>query len=279
MNEKILKVKNKLLELGYQDNKYLEDYIELIIKNLDTPRDSLRTQAHHVIPTKDFADNNKHYKVKGVGHRWHRDITKAELDAANFRVNLLYKDHLCAHNLLALCRNLDQIQENYEEYCYNKKLERTSLGGNYNVQMPKYITEEKILEKIDYYTKLCEQAPDERTAHKYRTSLARWRSKHRQFLEDPEKYNPANKPQVKRYTKNEALHLVAEQKRVLKRHINTARAEFKELRDQFEVIRKRFGKFQCTLEEYVALDTAVESARANWKHAVAEYKAFCEECR
>lgn len=268
MNEKLLKAKTKLLELGYQDNKYLQDYLELLEQNLDTPRNSLCTQAHHAIPTKDFADDAKHYRVRGTGRQWHCCVNKAELDAANFRVNLLYSDHLCAHNLLALCRDLTAIQENYEEYCLRRRSNNSSRGGQFKVPMPKYITEEKILEKINYYSRLIEHAPDERTEHKHRTNLAHWRSKHRQFLEDPEKYSFTNKATTSQYIKNEQLHIIAKQKRVLKQTVSELHAVYTELRDK--VANPAIGQHSVTF-------TDVEEARLAWKQAIKDYNIFCEE--
>ena len=262
MDERIQKAKNKLLELGYQDNKYLADYLELIERNLTTARNSYKTQGHHIIPTKEFADGNQHYKVKGNNYSWHKTINIAELDEANFRVNLLYADHLCAHNLLSLCRNLSEIQQNFENYQYERKFKSSLTNTKTNIKMPKYITEDKILEKLRYYTNLYEHAPDERTAHKYRTNIAQWKSKYKQFLENPDKYDPANKPApAKKRTKNEQCHLNAEKKRALRLAADTAHIKYKELKLQYD-----------------KSDQAVIQAGDTWRAAVAEYKEFCAEC-
>lgn len=194
MNEKVQKVKIKLLELGYQDNKYLADYLELIEQNLDTPRNSRSTQAHHAIPVKEFIKEAKLNRAGDSRYRWQMSINTAELDEANFRVDLLYIDHLKAHNLLALCRNLDAVQKHYEEV-YDKKCKKTSSPDKVaKVTMPKYITEEKILAKLAYFTSRLEQAPDERAARNARASLSQWRAKYSLYLLDPEKYESKKKP-------------------------------------------------------------------------------------
>lgn len=188
MNEKIQKVKIKLLELGYQDNKYLTDYLELLEHNLDTPRNSRSTQAHHAIPVKEFVEEANLSRAGDSRYRWQMSINTAELDNANFRVNLLYIDHLKAHNLLALCRNLDEVQRHHEEV-YDKKCKKTKAPDKVaKVTMPKHITEEKILNKIAYFTTRLEQAVDERAARNARTSLSQWRAKYALYQLNPEKY-------------------------------------------------------------------------------------------
>lgn len=190
MNEKILKVRDKLLELGYVDNEYLYKYLELIERNLNTPRNSRSTQAHHAIPVKDFVESAKLTRAGDSRYRWQMAINTAELEAANFRVDLLYIDHLRAHNLLALCRDLDEVQRHHEEV-YDRKCKKTRSPDKVaKITMPKYITEEKILNKIAYYTSQLEHAVDERAARNSRASLSQWRAKHQLYLLDPEKYEP-----------------------------------------------------------------------------------------
>jgi hypothetical protein len=188
MNEKLIKVRDKLLMLGYDDNEYLYKYLELIERNLGTPRSSRSTQAHHAIPVKEFIKEAKLHRAGDSRYRWQMTINTAELDEANFRVNLLYADHLRAHNLLALCRNLDEVQRHHEEV-YDKKCKRVRSPDKVaKVVMPKYITEDKILNKITYYTTKLEQAVDERAARNARASLSQWRAKHALYQLDPEKY-------------------------------------------------------------------------------------------
>lgn len=193
MNEKILRAKTNLLALGYQDNKYLQDYLELIEQNLNTPRNSRSTQAHHVIPVKEFIKEAELTRAGDSRYRWQMTINSAELNETNFRVNLLYIDHLRAHNLLALCRNLDEAQKHHEEVYDRKRRAISSPKELAKVTMPKYITEEKILAKIAHFTSKLEQAPDERAAHRARTSLSQWRAKYSLYLLAPEKYDYKNK--------------------------------------------------------------------------------------
>lgn len=78
-----MNIKEKLLETGLvEDNEYLLQYCQLINDNLFTSREKGRTQIHHVFP------------------RCLSKILNLKVDP--FVVNLLYKDHLIAHCLLAL---------------------------------------------------------------------------------------------------------------------------------------------------------------------------------
>ena len=264
MDERVQKVKSKLLELGYQDNKYLADYLELIEKNLNTTRDSSKTQAHHVIPTKEFSSGNHHYKVKGKEYSWHKTINTAELDEANFRVHLLYSDHLCAHNLLSLCRDLAEIQRNFEDYQHEKKFKTSLTNTALNVRMPRYITEDEILEKLKYYTDLYEQAPDERTAHKYRTYVAQWKSRYKQFLENPEKYSDSQ------------YHDTAQKKRELKQIISEAHKYYTFLCNSFD---RSTYKTTSAANTAMKNDTDIQKARTAWKTAIADYNNFVETSR
>lgn len=80
-------MKEKLLGLGvFVDNKYLDLYCSLIDSNLQTKKETAKTQSHHIIPKCYF---------KSVGRPC--DNTKTNL------VNLLYVDHARAHFYLSLC--------------------------------------------------------------------------------------------------------------------------------------------------------------------------------
>lgn len=78
-----MNIKEKLLETGLiQNNEYLSQYVQLITDNLFTLKQKGRTQLHHVFP------------------RCLSKILGLKVDP--FVINLLYKDHLIAHCLLAL---------------------------------------------------------------------------------------------------------------------------------------------------------------------------------
>ena len=107
MNDRIQKVKIKLLELGYIDNEWLDKYLEMIEDNLNTSRDRKSTQAHHAIPVNSYWTSDQPYNRREA-----EKLSKA--DQTNFSVNLLYKDHLLIHSYLTLCTNLDKVQIHYE---------------------------------------------------------------------------------------------------------------------------------------------------------------------
>jgi hypothetical protein len=107
VNDRIQKVKTKLLELGYLDNEWLEKYLEMLEVNLDTRRDRKSTQAHHAIPVNSYWTFDKPYN--------RRDAEKlSKADETNFEVHLLYKDHLLIHSYLTMCTDLESVQQRYE---------------------------------------------------------------------------------------------------------------------------------------------------------------------
>lgn len=72
------------------NNEYLDKYIELINNNLKTPKQTYKTQIHHIIPRYYFKCCN--LKI---------DDTKQNL------VNLFFKDHILAHYYLTKCSSTD----------------------------------------------------------------------------------------------------------------------------------------------------------------------------
>lgn len=126
------------------------------------------------------------------------------------------------------------------------------------VQMPKYITEAKILKKLNEFEAAYEQAKrdhDAEAAHKYRCSLSIWRAKHRQYLENPELY----KKPVKKVVEHEC-HARAEQRRNLQADIDSARKIYKEL-------LKAYGKDDPIVYQYWG----------EWRLAIARLHGFNEE--
>ena len=87
-------LKQKLLETAnFIDNKYLTLYCDLISKNLTRVREKYKTQAHHAIPCACYKNRKT-----------------ADIDGNNFKVNLLFKDHIVAHYYLCLCAKESQIR-------------------------------------------------------------------------------------------------------------------------------------------------------------------------
>ena len=126
------------------------------------------------------------------------------------------------------------------------------------VEMPKYITEERILKKLEGYEAAYEDAKarhDAEAAHHFRSYLSLWRAKHRQFLEDPEKYT---KPEKK--ADEHECHARAEKRRVLQANIDSARKYYKQAR-----------------EAYGENDPYVKQLWGEWKLAIAMLHGFKEE--
>ena len=114
MNDKVQKVKNKLLELGYINNEWLDKYLEILEVNLATSRDRKSTQAHHAIPLNSYWTSNEPYNRKEAEKL-------SRTDEINFEVHLLYKDHLLAHSYLTLCTDLERVQHRYEAQAVLRK--------------------------------------------------------------------------------------------------------------------------------------------------------------
>lgn len=80
-------IKNKLISTNYfEDNIYLNKYIELINNNIDTEKQPFKTQVHHIFP-------KSYFKL----------INEKTDESKDNKINLLYKDHILAHYYLALC--------------------------------------------------------------------------------------------------------------------------------------------------------------------------------
>lgn len=107
MNDRIQKVKSKLLEFGYIDNEWLTKYLEMLEANLNTQRDRKSTQEHHAIPVNSYWTSNEPYNRQEA-------LKLSRLDETNFSVNLLYRDHLMIHSYLTLCTDLEAVQNRYE---------------------------------------------------------------------------------------------------------------------------------------------------------------------
>ena len=120
MNKAVQKVKTKLLQLGYIDNEWLAKYLELLEDNLITPKEAGSTQEHHAIPVNSYWTFDMPYNRI-------ESLKLARLDPVNFKVNLLYKDHLVIHSYLTLCTNLEKVQQQYEAQSELRK--RNSVIG------------------------------------------------------------------------------------------------------------------------------------------------------
>ena len=147
MKAKILKAKNRLLELGYLDNEYLEKYLEILEANLETKKVKRSTQAHHAIPVTDYWVSDKPYKRCEA-------LKLARVDNSNFEVNLLYKDHLAAHAYLTLCTNLDKAQQKYEaqEELRKRNSEiglKTAIEKGVHTDSPNYKFKKSKKQKVD----------------------------------------------------------------------------------------------------------------------------------
>ena len=100
-------VKEYLLSLGdfVIDNQYLDKYVSIVVKNLETSKEVFKHQLHHIVPV-------SYYKHRG---------TKVNNDSINI-VALTPSEHILAHYYLSLCccseadrcSNLEAVK-----YCFN----------------------------------------------------------------------------------------------------------------------------------------------------------------
>lgn len=94
-----MNIKSKLLTLGvFEDNEFLDKYVNIIESNYCTEKEKGKTQRHHIIPRCYFKTNN--LKVD---------------NSTNNVVNLLYKDHILAHCYIVLSSKEGAFK--YQNYC------------------------------------------------------------------------------------------------------------------------------------------------------------------
>lgn len=134
----------------FNDNEFLDLYVDLVNNNIFTDRDVHRTNLHHIVPKYYYIDNDL-------------DIDSSD----NNVVNLLYKDHILAHYYLARCSktasgisknslsirfllkgksldsfNIDEIDLDYYQYMYE-------LGKEHVFELTHaYAVNKKISEKL-----------------------------------------------------------------------------------------------------------------------------------
>lgn len=146
VNDRIQKVKSKLLELGYVDNEWLTKYLEMLETNLSTTRDRKSTQAHHAIPVNSYWLSDEPYDRQAA-------LKLSRADDFNFEVHLLYKDHLLIHSYLTLCTDLENVQQRYEAQADLRKRNGRALETN-SIPQPKL---KKTLPKRITRNEVCHQ--------------------------------------------------------------------------------------------------------------------------
>jgi hypothetical protein len=146
MNDRIQKVKSKLIELGYIDNEWLSKYLEMLEINLARARDRKSTQEHHAIPVNSYWASDDPYDRQAA-------LKLARQDAVNFKVHLLYKDHLLIHSYLTMCTDLDEVQRHYEAQAELRKQNGRAIDLT-NTSQPKLT---KTLSKQSRNSKVCHQ--------------------------------------------------------------------------------------------------------------------------
>ena len=97
-------IKEYFLNLGiFNDNKYLDLYVNLINNNINTRKEKFKTQQHHIIPV-------CYYKLNNL------PINNSRQNL----INLLFKNHILAHCYLVLASKENQFK--YYNYAAINKL-------------------------------------------------------------------------------------------------------------------------------------------------------------
>ena len=120
-----MSLKEKLLDLDIvEDNEYLDEYCDLVESNKETKREKFKTQKHHFIPVC-YYKNKYNLKTRKEAEK------VADDDKNNFKVNLIYKNHMLAHLLLSLCLKQDiLIYDNFIAIQYMmKKVTKDDLNS------------------------------------------------------------------------------------------------------------------------------------------------------
>lgn len=102
----MLKLKEDLLATGFfLNNNYLDEYVALILNNLNTAKSAGVTQEHHIIPIFCYsAENAQHRKYSAESNKRRRELLRlANADPVNKRIQLSYADHVKAHMLMTKC--------------------------------------------------------------------------------------------------------------------------------------------------------------------------------
>lgn len=141
-------IKEKLLSLGIIDhNDYFEKYVQLIINNVQTEKQTYKTQRHHIIP-------RCYYKHK-----------KLDVDNSSENlVNLLYRDHILAHYYLCLCVKDENIRHDcIMAFTYlTDRIDSLKITSAYNLKIDIEYSREEIVQQLPHFQELYEEA---RKAH------------------------------------------------------------------------------------------------------------------
>lgn len=108
----MLKLKEILLNRGFKDNVYLDEYVELILNNHNVSAQTGVTQKHHVIPVSSYNTT-----ITETTSQRAALLRIANADNENYKVNLYYPDHIKAHWLLCQC-SPNIIQKVYNTNAY-----------------------------------------------------------------------------------------------------------------------------------------------------------------
>lgn len=121
----VVSIKQRLLETGYfNDNEWIDLYVELIQKNYGTKKTEHLTQSHHIVPRYCFYSRDE--KVD---------------DSKDNKVNMSVSDHIKAHYYLALASSTEYSRYSNESSIHFICRSREDISV--------------IIEDLPYYESLC----------------------------------------------------------------------------------------------------------------------------
>lgn len=187
------------------DNIYLDKYVELLNLNKLSERAD-GTQAHHAIPV---AYYKKLYNLPFSRSRIEA-TNYADADENNFKVNLLYKDHLLAHCYLTLC-----AKEPWFIFACSNTITFWTNG--------KTATDILAMEDLDAYQqayeKLCEQKHARHIPDEQRQKIA---EKHKRENMTEEYHNKLSEANLKRFQNPENRKKLSEALKANTEHIRAS---------------------------------------------------------
>lgn len=253
-------LKTILLETAdYQDNEYLDKYIQLMIDNYTQEYIKYHTQKHHFIPV-------SHYGLSsGMSNRKVSEKL-ADNDPKNFKINLLYKNHVLAHYYLSKCAI------SYRAISINCKALQHILGNMYYQRLNYYIEEKNLLLKLDGL-----QEAYTNGAKAYQKSLTE-----EQKLEISKQHSKIQKEVAKNYTEEQKAEMNAKRQNTWDEHSTEQKQEYSERksREVSEIWKNRTPEQREAIRQKIIATKKVKSEeqkQLDIQKQVASFKNHSEE--
>lgn len=197
-------LKTILIETAdYQANEYLDKYIQLLIANYNQKYIKYYTQKHHFIPV-------SHYKISYSLPDRKAAEKIADNDPKNFKINLLYKDHVLAHYYLSKCAI------SYRAISINCKALRNVLRNKYYQKADYYIEERDLLLQLE----------DIQQAYTYGAKAYQKSLSEEQKLEISKQHSKIQQEVAKNFTEEQKAEMNAKRKATWDEHTTEQKQEY-----------------------------------------------------